>query len=139
MAKAKKTKKKKAKLVKKAKKKPVKAKKVKKAKKKVKKVSRKKAVKVKKKPEVPSNYQRVGVITHFFPHVSAGVIKIGKGSLAVGDQIHIKGATTDLKQPVSSLEINHVAVQSVKKGDDAGLGTQDRVRQGDIVYRVLPE
>lgn len=123
------------KAVSKKKKKAVKAKKTSKtkSKKKTKKVSKKAA---KKAPSVPSNYERVGIITHYFPHVKAGVIKIAKGKLATGDQIHIKGATTDIKQTVASLQIDHVTVQSVKKGDDAGLQTKDKVRANDVVYRV---
>jgi len=106
-----------------------------KTKKKSKKIS-KKAKKTPKKPSMPSNYERIGLMTHYFPHVRAGVIKINKGKLSVGDQIHVKGATTDFKQEVKSLQIDHVPVQSVKKGDDAGLQTKDKVRQHDIVYRI---
>ena len=127
--------KKKAKKVKKIKK----AKKVKPKKKKaIKKVKKKIQKAAPKKPSVPSNEKPVGLITHYFPHVSAGVIKIKKDSVSVGDVIHIKGATTDFKQQVASLQIDHVPVQSAGKGKEIGIQTQSRVRQGDTVYRVLP-
>lgn len=123
---------------KKTKKKAVKGKKTTKSKAKKKKAKKKKKV-TPKAPRLPSNYERIGIITHYFPHVQAGVIKVGKGSIKVGDEIHIKGATTDFKQRVISLQIDHAPVQSAKKGDEAGLQTKDRVRQHDTVYRIKSE
>ncbi|MBI4971214.1 MAG: hypothetical protein HZC17_05185 [Candidatus Omnitrophica bacterium] len=81
---------------------------------------------------------KLGLVTHYFPHVEAGVIKVKKGTITVGDEIHIKGATTDFKQRVESLQIDHVPVQSAKIGAEVGFGAKNRVRQHDAVYLVKP-
>ena len=53
---------------------------------------------------VPS---RIGVVTHYYPHVNAGVVYVEVGELRVGDTIHIRGHTTDYYQQVDRLELDH--------------------------------
>ncbi|PIQ90992.1 MAG: hypothetical protein COV71_01775 [Candidatus Omnitrophica bacterium CG11_big_fil_rev_8_21_14_0_20_41_12] len=77
----------------------------------------------------------IGSITHYFPHVQAAVIKL-KGPLVTGDTVKIKGYTTDITQPVTSLQINRVVISSAKKGDEIGLQVISRVRQQDKVYKI---
>jgi len=78
--------------------------------------------------------KKIGEIVHYFGQISVGVIKITSGTLKVGDEIKIKGATTDLDQKVDSLQIDKKEVKSIKKGEEAGLKVDDRVREGDTVY-----
>ncbi len=77
----------------------------------------------------------VGLITHYFPHVQAAVIKL-KESLVMGNTVKIKGHTTDLTQIITSMQIDRVDISSAKKGDEIGLQVSSRVRQGDKVYKV---
>jgi len=79
----------------------------------------------------------VGKITHYFGKIEVGIIEITKGNLAVGDVIHIKGSSTDLEQPVESIQIEHEQVDKAKKGDAIGLKVKDKVREGDEVYKVV--
>ena len=83
--------------------------------------------------------EKIGIIEHFFTHVSVAAIKITNGELKVGDTIHIVGATTDFKQKIDSMEINRNPVQSVKPGDDVGIKVKERVREHDVVYKVPEE
>ncbi len=57
-------------------------------------------------------------------------------SVKVGDKIHIKGATSDFEQALSSMQIDHQDVQEAKAGDSIGLKVNEAVREGDQVYRV---
>jgi translation elongation factor EF-1alpha len=77
----------------------------------------------------------VGEVTHFFPHVSAGVVKLTR-ELKVGDMVHIKGHTTDFKQTIDSMQLEHVPINEAKKGQEIGLQVKDKVRIGDIVYKL---
>jgi putative protease len=47
-----------------------------------------------------------------------------------------EGHTTDFKQSISSIQIDHVAVNEAKKGQEIGLLVGSRVRQHDMVYKV---
>lgn len=78
----------------------------------------------------------IGEITHYFPHVKAGVIILKEGTLSKGDMIFIKGHTTKFKQRITSLQINRVDVNGIHKGDEAGVLVKSRVRIGDSVYKI---
>jgi len=57
--------------------------------------------------------------------------------LRVGDKIHIKGHTTDIEMVVDSLQIEHTKIAQAKVGDIIGIKVPDRVRKGDIIYKVV--
>jgi selenocysteine-specific translation elongation factor len=79
--------------------------------------------------------KEVGKVMDFFAHpVVAGIDM--NGTLKVGDKIHIKGHTTDIEMEIASMQIDNVDVDTAKKGDSVGIKVPDRVRPGDIVYKV---
>jgi hypothetical protein len=81
--------------------------------------------------------ERIGVVTHYFGHLSVAVVKLDPGTtLRVGDNIHIKGHTSDFGQRVESLQVGHAPVQEVGPNDDFGLKVVDHAREHDVVYRV---
>lgn len=81
------------------------------------------------------NEKLVGKITHFFTNIKVAVIKLS-GTLNVNDTIRIKGASTNFKQKIGSIQIEHKSLTSAKKGQDIGVKVKDRVREGDAVYLV---
>ena len=97
-------------------------------------VSRKAKKQAKKALEL--NLEKVGEVTHYFPHVKAAAVMVRKGGINVGDQIYIKGHTTDFKEKVNSIQLDHVSIQAGKKGQEIGLLVKSRVRIGDSVYRI---
>lgn len=140
MAKAKKAKKSKTKVKrKKIAKKPLRkvATKVKKAVKKVLKKSVRKPAAAAAPAPAPLPGERIGVVTHYYGHLSVAVVKLDPGTaLRVGDDIHIKGHTSDFGQRVESLQVGHAPVQEVGPNDDFGLKVVDHAREHDVVYRV---
>ncbi|MFH1849456.1 MAG: EF-Tu/IF-2/RF-3 family GTPase [archaeon] len=76
----------------------------------------------------------IGKITHFFSKISVAVLEITKGSLKVGDTIHIRGRATDFEQPINSMQIEHESVEEAKKGQSIGLKVAEPVHEGDRVY-----
>ena len=77
----------------------------------------------------------IGKVSDFFAHPVVAGITLTK-TLKVGDTIHIKGHTTDMELTVESMQINNVNVPQAKAGDAIGIKVGDRVRRGDIVYKV---
>ena len=77
----------------------------------------------------------VGRVSDFFAHpVVAGVDLTA--SLKVGDRVHIQGHTTDIEMLVESIQIDRADVEEAKAGDSIGIKVPDRVREGDLVYKV---
>lgn len=89
-----------------------------------------------KEAEKKEKLEEIGVITHFFPHVKAAVVKLTKGTMKIGDNVCIKGHTTDFRQPVKSLQLNRAPIQEGMPGQEVGLKVKSRVRIGDIVYKI---
>jgi len=88
------------------------------------------------KPTPPG--ERIGVVTHYYSHLSVAILRLDSGMLRVGDVIHIRGHTTDLSQRVESLEVNHAPATEVGPNDDFGLKVVGHVREHDVVYKVRP-
>ena len=85
-------------------------------------------------PSAPG--ERIGVVTHYYGNVSVAVVKLDSGMLRIGDNIHIRGHTSDFSQRVESLQIGHAPVSEVGPNDDFGLKVVAHVREHDIVYKV---
>ena len=79
---------------------------------------------------------RIGVVTHYYSHMSVATLRLESGTLRVGDVIHIRGHTTDFSQRVESLEVNHAPATEVGPNDDFGLKVIQHAREHDVVYKV---
>jgi putative protease len=85
----------------------------------------------------PPPGERIGVVTHYYGHLSVAVVKLEPGiTLRVGDNIHVRGHTSDFGQRVESLQVGHAPVNEVGPNDDFGLKVIDHAREHDVVYRV---
>lgn len=83
----------------------------------------------------PVEKEKIGEITHYFTNINVGVIELS-GKLELGDQISIEGSTTDVQQEVESMQIEHEDVNEAGSGEAVGIKVKDRVREGDIVYKI---
>ena len=77
----------------------------------------------------------IGNVTDFFARPVVAGIEL-TGTLKIGDNIHIKGSTTDMELTVESMQIDRVDITQGKPGDLVGIKVIDRVRRGDKVYKV---
>jgi putative protease len=76
----------------------------------------------------------IGRVTHYYSHLSVAAVSLD-AALAVGETIHILGHTTNLIQPVASLEIDRARVDGAGPGDDVALQVADHVRDHDLIFR----
>jgi len=77
----------------------------------------------------------VGKITHYFNKIGVAIVDL-ESTLKVGDEISIEGVSTNVKQKIDSMQIEHKNVKEAKKGESIGLKVADRVREGDLVFKV---
>ncbi len=77
----------------------------------------------------------VGRVTHYFGQLSVAAVQL-TGPLAIGDQVHVKGHTTDFSQKIDSLEVEHQKVSKAGPGDNVAFKVPDKARPGDQVFRV---
>ncbi len=77
----------------------------------------------------------LGKVTNYYSKISVAVIELS-APLKKGDEIAFEGTTTSFTQIVESMQIEHKNIESAKAGQSIGLKVKDRVRIGDMVYRL---
>lgn len=77
----------------------------------------------------------IGEVTHYYGHLSVAIVKFAK-AVPVGKTIHFKGATTDFKEMIRSMQYDHKEVKEAKKGQEVGIQVKGKVREGDEVFEV---
>lgn len=82
--------------------------------------------------------EEIGKVVAYFKIPQAAIIKIEKGTLALGDYVKIKGHTTDFSQKVESMEIEHKALDKASVPQEIGLKVKEKVREHDVVYKLEP-
>ena len=80
---------------------------------------------------------QVGKITHYFTKAGVAIIEVTNGSIKAGDNIHIKGHTTDFSQKVKSIQIEHEKIEIAEPGNAIGLKVDQPVRANDLVYKSI--
>ena len=78
----------------------------------------------------------LGEISNYFRNISVAAFVITNGELKVGDNIQIKGSTTDFTVKVESIQLDHKSIEVAKSGDDIGIKVDQKVRRGDKVYLI---
>lgn len=79
----------------------------------------------------------IGRVTHYYNKIGVAAVKIEKNELRKGEEIHIKGHTTDLIQTVESMQKEHENIEIALPGDEIGIKVNEHVREGDIVYKII--
>jgi hypothetical protein len=80
--------------------------------------------------------KEIGKITHYYSHLSVGIIELSD-VLKVGDNIHIKGHSSDFSQGVDSMQIEHADVAEAKAQDVIGIKVMQKVHPHDKVFKVI--
>jgi len=78
----------------------------------------------------------VGQISHYFPHVSAAVLKVIV-PLKIGDKIKVVAPNgQEFEQSIESMQIDRAEIAEAKPGDEIGLKVEQKVHEGCKVYLV---
>ena len=101
-----------------------------------KKVARPKGKPKKQPPPSSGPEKEIGRVVAFFRVPVVVVVRLTRGGLKLSDRIWIKGNTTDLKQVVASMQINHQPIREARKGQEVGVKVSSRARRGDRVHLI---
>jgi putative protease len=82
--------------------------------------------------------KQIGVVTHFYGDICVIVVYL-TDKVEVGDDIHILGRTTDFKQKVKSMQIEHDQIEGAGAGMEVAIKAERRVRRGDKVFKLIGE
>lgn len=79
----------------------------------------------------------IGTVTHYYGHINVAIVQL-TDSLKVGDNVHLKGYTSDFNQEVSSIQIEHKDIPEAKAGDVIGMKVSQKAHPHDKVYKIIP-
>ena len=77
----------------------------------------------------------VGTVTHYFGKPQVGIVAL-TGDVTTGDTLRFLGHGADFQQTVTSMQVEHAAVETASAGTEVGIRVDQRVREGTEVYRV---
>lgn len=81
---------------------------------------------------------KVGTISHFFDKINVAVLDVEDEPLEVGDTIKITGRGQEFEQEVTSMQVEHNAIQKAEPGASIGIKIKEgeRTKEGDEVFKV---
>ena len=85
---------------------------------------------------IEENIIEVGSIAHFFSKIGVAIVDLSL-PLALGDQILVKGPSTDFSQVVESMQIEHKSIKRAEAGQSIGLKLNKTAKERDMVYKKL--
>lgn len=77
----------------------------------------------------------IGEVTHFYNRIGVAVVDL-TGSIEVGDQVHFFGRSTDFRQQVQSMQIEHEPISEAGRGQEVAIKVERRVRNHDKIYKL---
>jgi len=82
----------------------------------------------------------VGKVTNYFKKIGVAEIKIETHSLAMDDEIKIIGPTTGVyESKITEIRLDDgIPVKKAVKGDVCSIKTEEVLRRGDKVYKIVP-
>ena len=81
--------------------------------------------------------QFIGKISHYYPKIKVGQLKLNNGPLKVNDDILIMGKTTGLiRHKVTSMQIKNKDIKIAKKKQEIAIKLP-KCRKGDELYLIV--
>ncbi len=78
----------------------------------------------------------VGKVERYYPEAHAAIINIEKGSLRIGDQIHVAGDRENFWEEVTSMHAQHQGIRVAHTGATVSLLVTQPVHAGADVYKI---
>jgi len=76
--------------------------------------------------------KEIGKVVHWYDKIGVAVIKLS-GSLKQGDKIKIKKGDEEFEDTVSSMQLEHEAVKTGKKGQEVAVKLTQMAKEGAVV------
>jgi hypothetical protein len=78
----------------------------------------------------------IGSIIHYFSKINVAIVQLTL-PLSVGDQILVKGPTTDFEQTADSIQLDRKNIQRAEGGQTVAIRVSQTARVKDAVFKKL--
>lgn len=79
------------------------------------------------------NLTQVGTVSHYYDKIGVAIVKLTK-PVKVGDNLRFGDEETGFNQELSSMQMDHEAIPSAKKGDEIGIKVETKAKEGTPVF-----
>ena len=79
--------------------------------------------------------KKIGKVIHYYDKIMVAVVKLS-GKLSVGDSIKIARGGQEGESVVESMQVEHEAVKSGKKGEEVAIKLSAPAKAGAVVYKT---
>jgi hypothetical protein len=77
--------------------------------------------------------ERVGEVVHVFDKIMVAVLRLTK-EIRQGDRLAFLGNHTDFEEQITSMQVEHKAVETAGAGSEVAVKLSQPARRGDAVY-----
>ncbi|MBI4038338.1 hypothetical protein HY384_00080 [Candidatus Daviesbacteria bacterium] len=78
----------------------------------------------------------IGKVVHYYDKLGVAIIDLVSGGLKVGSEVKFKRGNEEFSQKIEFLQIDHLSVGEVKKGDSFGVKVNQPTKVGTEVYLI---
>jgi len=79
--------------------------------------------------------KEIGKVTHYFDKAMVAVIKVSD-KLKVGDTVKFAHALGEFTQQISSMQVDHKNIDSVKAGDEVAIKVDQATHESAKVFKI---
>ena len=78
----------------------------------------------------------LGKVTHYYDKAMVVIVKLVGGGLKVGDAVKFVKGENEFTQNIESIQIEHEALKSAKKGQEVAVKINQPIKEGALVYKA---
>lgn len=82
------------------------------------------------------NEKPLGKVTHYYDKAMVAIVKLIGGGLKVGDAVKFVKGENEFTQSIESMQIEHEALKSAKKGQEVAVKIEQPTKEGALVYKT---
>jgi len=101
----------------------------------MKKETKKSVKKLAKKETKVKKEKAIGEVTHWYDGINVAVVKLSS-VLKVGDKVKIKRGENEFEEVVESMQLDHEAIKSGKKGREIAIKLLGKTKEGAEIFKV---
>lgn len=79
--------------------------------------------------------KEVGKVTHWYDKIGVAVVRLS-APLKVGDAIKVRRGEEEFDATVESMQLDHEAVKSGKKGDEVAIKLPQQAKEGSLIFKA---
>ncbi|QQG46034.1 MAG: hypothetical protein HYY55_03655 [Candidatus Niyogibacteria bacterium] len=77
----------------------------------------------------------LGKVIHYYDKAMVAVVKLN-GALKAGDEVKFVKGENEFSQTVESMQLEHEAIKSAKKGQEVAIKVDQPTKDGTLVFKA---